>query len=141
MNTATSANDALSLPRRLYRALTAGKEELYQVLDDPSMEVLSTALKNPVMDTYHLLALLKRRDLSEDLLKAVYRLEQVGNSHGLKLALARHPNTSGPLLAAIIPHLYLFELLNVCYLPGVTPDQKLAAERAIIQRNSRHALG
>ena len=71
----------------------------------------------------------------------MYRLEQVGDSHGLKLAMVRHPNTSGPLLAAILPHLYLFELLNVCYLPGVTPDQKLAAERAIIQRIPVTPLG
>ena len=79
--------------------------------------------KTLLIDAYHLLVLLKRRDLSEDLLKAMYRLEQVSNNHGLKLALVRHPNTSGPLLAALLPHLYLFELLNVCYLPGVPPTR------------------
>ena len=35
METATTPKlDVLNLPRRLYRALTAGKEELYQVLED-----------------------------------------------------------------------------------------------------------
>ena len=59
------------LSQRFYIALTAGKDELFQVMEDPSMEVLQTALKNPLLDENHLLALLKRRDLSEDLLKAI----------------------------------------------------------------------
>ena len=44
-------------------------------------------------------------------------------------------------LLAILPHLYLFELLNFCYVPGITPDQKLAAERNIIQRLPLTPLG
>jgi hypothetical protein len=140
-NTAKSATLDLNLSRRLYRALTAGREELFQVLEDPAMEVLAAALKNPVLDTNHLLVLLKRRDLSQDLLKAVYRLAQVGENHELKVAMVRHPNTPGTLLAALLPHLYLFELVNICYLPGVTPDQKIAVERAIVQRLPLTPLG
>jgi hypothetical protein len=44
-------------------------------------------------------------------------------------------------LLGILPHLHLFELLNFCFIPGVTPDQKLAAERAIIQRLGVTPLG
>jgi hypothetical protein len=42
---------------------------------------------------------------------------------------------------ALLPHLHLFELVNICYLPGVTPDQKFAAERAIGQRLPTTPLG
>lgn len=129
------------LSRRLHRALTAGKDELFRVLEDHAMEVLLALLKNPALDNNHLLALLKRRDLPEELLKAVYRLEQLGESHELKAAMVRNPKTPGVIMAALLPHLYLFELVNVCYLPGVTPDQKVAAERAILQRLPTTPLG
>ena len=88
-NPAKSANLDLNLSRRLYCALTAGTEGLYQALDDPSMEVLFALLKNPALNDNHLLALLNRRDLSEDLLRAVGRLGKVAGSHELTVALAR----------------------------------------------------
>lgn len=130
-----------NLARRLHRALTAGTEELYQVLEDPCGDVLHAALKNPLLDDNHLLALLKRRDLTEDLLKAVYKLKTVAESHPLKLALVKNPATPGPVVQTLLPHLYLFELVGICFLPGVTPDQRLAAERAIIQRLPTTPLG
>jgi hypothetical protein len=130
-----------SLSRRLYRALTAGNDELFQLLEDPSMEVLETALKNPVFGENHLLALLKRRDLSEDLLRTIYRLPMVGENHKLKVAVVRNPCTPAHVTLALLPHLQLFELVDICHIPGVTPDQKLAAERAIIQRLPTTPLG
>jgi hypothetical protein len=140
-NPVKSATLDLNLSRRLYCALTVGTESMYQVLDDPSMEVLFALLKNPALNNNHLLALLKRRDLSEDLLKAVGRLEKVAASHELSVALARNPRVPGALMVSLLPRLYLFELVEICYLPGVTPDQKIAAERAIIQRLPTTPLG
>jgi hypothetical protein len=130
-----------SLSRRLYQALTAGKDELFQVMEDLSTEVLETAMKNPVFDENHLLVLLKRRDLSEELLRAVYRLPMVGENRKLKLAIVRNPSTPAHVTMALLPHLHLFELLDICYLPGVAQDQKIAAERAIIQRLPTTPLG
>lgn len=124
----------LSLAKRLHKALTGSREELFQSLLDPSGEVLQAGLKNPALGADHLLALLKRRDLPEELLKAVFRLELTAASHQLKLALAKNPATPGPVVQALLPQLYLFELVALCYLPGVTPDQRLAAERIILQR-------
>lgn len=129
------------LARRLHRALTAGGDELHVVLQDPAPEVLRSALKNRHLGEEHLLALLKRRDLREDLLKAVYQLPVTGESHRLQLALVRNPATPGPVVLAILPALHLFELIDLCYLPGVTPDQKFAAERAILQRLPTTELG
>lgn len=127
--------------RRLRRALTAGAEELFQVLLDPSPEVLRNLLKNPHLAEEHLLALLKRRDLSEEFLKAVHQREGAEASHRLKVALVRNPATPAQLALTLLPHLYLFELLELCILPGTTPDQRLAAERQIILRLPTIELG
>jgi hypothetical protein len=129
------------LARRLQTALTTGHEGLFRVLQDPAPDVLRTALKNRALGEDHLLALLKRRDLSEDLLKAVHGLPQTGKSHRLKVALAKNPGTPGPVVLALLPHLRLFELLDLCILPGPTPDQRLAAERVIQQRLPTTELG
>jgi hypothetical protein len=130
-----------ALARRLQRALTAGREELFSVLQDPAAEVLRAALKNRYLEEDHLLALLRRRDLPEDLPKAIHRDARTATSHRLKLALVRNPTTPGPIVQSLLPHLYLFELVDLCFLPGVTPDQKLAAERAIVQRLPATELG
>jgi len=130
-----------NLSRQLHRALTADKGELQLVLQSTAPEVLRTALKNPALDEAHIIALLQRRDLSEELLMAVSRRPAVGESHNLKIALVHNPNTPGSLTLTLLPHLYLFELANICFLPGVTPDQKFAAERAIIQRLPTPPLG
>jgi hypothetical protein len=127
--------------RRLHLALTADKDELFRLVDDSSPEVLRTLLKNPRLDGNHLLALLKRRDLTEDFLRQLARTPLVEESHLLKVAMVKNPATPAPLILSLIPHLHLFELLSICWMPGVTADQKLAAERAIIQRLPTTPLG
>jgi hypothetical protein len=131
----------VELGRRLHKALTATTDELFQVILDPDMQVLRSSFKNPSLNEDHLLALLKRRDLTEDLLKAVYQLETAKSSHRLHLALVKNPGTPGPVVLALLPHLHLFELVDLCMIPGVTPDQKFAAERAILQRLPTTELG
>lgn len=140
-STAKSANLDLNLSLRFNHALMAGKEDLYQVLGDPSMEVVRAALRNPALDDNHLLALLQRRDLPEELLRAVCRHDAFAKSHQLKVAAARNPGLPGNFLSALLPQLYLFELVAICSLPGATPDQKMAAERGIIQRLPTTPLG
>ena len=129
------------LGRRLHKALTANSDELFQVLLDPEMQILVTAFKNPRLNDDHLHAVLKRRDLNEDLLKSIYQMDIVKKSHKLKIALVRNPHTPGPVVLALLPHLHLFELVDLCLIPGVTPDQKFAAERAILQRLPTTELG
>ncbi len=125
----------------LHRALTAAGDELMAMLESAPLDLLQVALRNPSLGESHLLLLLKRPDLKEEQLKGVCALAMVESSHSLKLAIARHPATPAAQLLAILPQLYLFELLNFCLLPGITPDQKLAAERSIIQRLPVTPLG
>jgi len=131
----------LQRAKRLHRALTAGSEDLYQVLLDPSMDVVRNALKNPHLHAEHLLSLLKRNDLSEDILKAIYAQDKVELSHRLRVALVRNPGTPTPLRLTLLPHLRFFELVGLLNLPGTTADQKLAAERQIIKRLPATPLG
>jgi len=140
-NRAKSAILDLELSRRLHEALTCGKEELFEALRDPSMDVIRAALRNPALDENHLHALLGRRDLTEELLKAISQLQLVGESHNLKVVMVNNPRTPASLVMTLLPQLYLFELVAVCFLPGVTPDQRLAAERAIMQRLPMTPLG
>ena len=132
---------SLGLAQRLHAALTARDAEIFQVILNPSAEVLRALLKNPDLGEEHLLALLKRRDLPEDLVKAIYQLERCAESHRLQVALAGHPATPGEIVLTLLPRLFLFELLTLCLQPTTTPDQQLAAERVILQRLPTTELG
>jgi len=131
----------LAKAARLRLALEAGAEQLFALLQDPDPDLIRSALKNPHLGEEHLLALLKRRNLPEQLIRTMQRLAPVAGSRRLKIALAGHPNTPGSILSALLPQLFLFELVTVMQLPGVTPDQKLAAERAILKRLPETELG
>lgn len=125
----------------LHKALTGSSEVVLAIIPQAGAEILLAALKNPALAEYHLLAMVKRKDLSEDVLKSLCRHPLVDACHNLKVALAGHPAISAAQLSGILPHLYLFELLNLCRLPATTPDQKCAAERLIIQRLPTTPLG
>ena len=129
------------LTGRLQQALSASAEELFQLILDPHPDVLQAVLKNRQLNEDHLLALLKRRDLSEDLLKKIYQRRAETVSHKLILALVKNPHTPGSISRNLLPRLQLFELLDLCILSGVTPDQRLAAERVIQQRLPTTPLG
>jgi hypothetical protein len=126
---------------RLHRALNASEGELLAIVQEEPPEIVAAALKNRSLSEVHLAALLKRKELPEGLLKDIGRNSLVMESHQLKVALAQHRNLPAPQLLPLLPHLYLFELHTLCILPGTTPDQQLAAERAIIQRLPTTPLG
>ncbi len=126
---------------KLKQALTAGSEELFQLLLSSDQELLLASMRNPAFHDDHLLNLLKRRDLSEELVRAIYLRRREKLSHGLILALVKNPNTPGTIIRSLLPQLRLFELVDLCFIPGVTPDQRLAAERAILQRLPTTPLG
>jgi hypothetical protein len=118
-----------------------GGAELSILLQDPDPDLIRGALKNPHLGEEHLLAILKRRNLPEQLLGGIHRGALAAGSRRLMIALASHPNTSASVLAALLPQLFLFELITVMQLPGVSQDQKLAAERAILRRLPETELG
>lgn len=120
----------------------SGHDELFQLILDPDLDFIALMLNHPALAESHLLALLKRRDLNEELISLIHRRnKQTGLSHRLILALAKNCAISGALVRNLLPNLRLFELVDLCKLPGASPDQKLAAERAIIQRLPTTPLG
>jgi len=127
--------------KKIQFGLTATGEKLYQLILDTDCNFLKVLLKNPHINEDHLLILLKRHDLSEELINSIHKWSQQSFSHRTILALVKNPATSATLIRNLLPQLRLFELVDLCYLPGVTPDQKLAAERAIILRLPTTPLG
>ncbi|OEU63574.1 MAG: hypothetical protein BA870_07905, partial [Desulfuromonadales bacterium C00003094] len=88
-----------------------------------------------------LLVLLLRRNLPEDLLKAIYHLDPIRDSRTLKLALVKNPVTPTPIVQTLLPHLHLFELVDLCCRSGASTDQRLAAERTMLLRIESEPLG
>ena len=129
------------LSGRLYRALTGETEELYDLVQDPSLEVLQAVLKNPLLAEPHLVALLRRRDLSDKLIKAIAAMPLFEDCRTVKMSVFKNPATPSHLALSIISQLYLFELVDMILLPGLPPDQRVAAERAVVQRIPALPLG
>jgi hypothetical protein len=129
----------LSLGRQ--RALTADKDELFQLLQGQPAEVLLAAVRNPAFDEHHLLALMKQRELPQALFTAVYANKHLLESSQAKFALIINPDIPAHIAATLLPLLNIFELLKICLMPGITPDQRILAERVIIQRLPTQPLG
>jgi hypothetical protein len=126
---------------RLQDCLTATHEEILQLLLLPQQDMFPPLIRNPHFSEEHLLVLLKRRDLNEELISNLYQRQRRKLSHRGLLAVVKNPNCPSQLLRNLLPQLRLFELLDLCHLPGVTVDQKFAAERAILQRLPTTPLG
>lgn len=129
------------LSHDLQRVLTADKDELFQVMQEADGQVLLAALRNRALDESHLLALLKRRGLPEEVFTVLHNGKRFSESYPLRFALAGHPDTPSHIAAGLLPQLYIFDLIKLCSVPGVPPDQRLCAERVIIQRLPAQPLG
>ncbi len=127
--------------RKLKTGLEAGSEELFQLILDPDLQFVKLLLKNRHITEDHLLALLKRKDLSAEIIGTIFKRNQQSLSHKLLLAIVRNSATDGALVRNLLPQLRLFELVDLCNLPGASADQKLAAERVILQRLPTTPLG
>jgi len=126
---------------KLLRALQASSEQLFQIILSPEPEVLLAALKNRALQEDHLVTLLKRKDLPEEIPERIFQRSRKSLSHKLLLALVKNPVTNESIFRTLLPQLHLFELLDLCCLPGATADRRLAAERNILQRLPTTPLG
>lgn len=141
----SSAKNAVTdqnLSLLMHRALVADKEELFHFLQGgQEPDVLQAALRNPCLDENHLLTLLKQRGLPESVFTGMYASRRLIENHRVVCALVCHPETPSHIALTLLPRLTVFELIKICQIPGLTPDHRLAAERAIIQRLSTQPLG
>jgi hypothetical protein len=129
------------LSRQLQQALTADKEELFQIMQSQEADVLLAALRNPSVDENHLLALLKRRGLPEELFAALYGAKRLLENYRVVSALGCNPETPHHIAQTLLPRLYILDLAKLCLLPGMTADLRLLAERCIVQRLPVQPLG
>ena len=127
--------------KRVQDALTTTGERLYALLHDRDEDILTALLKNRALNEDHLLILLKRQDLSTELLTHIYMKSEHFHSHPVLVGIIRNPGTDGHIIRKILPRLRIFELLDTCLLPGASADLKLAAERIILQRIPTAPLG
>ena len=125
---------------KLQHGLMATSDELYQLILCPDLDYVQTLLKNRQLNEEHLLTLLKRRDLTESLILAIHKRHK-NSTHKLLVALCKNRATPSSLLRRLLPHLYLFELVDLLTLPGFPPDHKVAAERETLRRLPTVPLG
>lgn len=140
MGKTTSSIDK-ELAEKLTAALTAEAESLFQIILDANLQVPLAALRNPALTEKHLLTLLKRQDLTEEIPERIFNRHKKSLSRSLLLALVKNPATSDVIFRTLVPHLYLFELVDFCYLPRIPSDRKMAAERYILKRLPTTPLG
>ena len=124
----------------LLDALTADKDRLFSTLQDSREEVLLAALRNPALDSQHVRVLLKRRGLGP-VISAIYARKNLMEAHAVKFALVAHPDTPPHIAQTLLSLLYIFDLLKLCQIPGVSADIRQAAERKIVQQIPTQPLG
>ena len=140
-NAAKSAELDHNTSLLLQKALLAGKEELFQVVQEQAGEVLLAALRNPALDENHLLALLKRRGLPEELFTTFYAGKRLLESYKVKVAVVCHPDNPPHVAQTLLSQLYIFDLAKISSMPGTSADLRLAAERNIIKLLPTQPLG
>lgn len=136
----TCLRTTVGLGNEFHDALTADKEHLFAIIQSSCEEVLLTALRNPELDQQHLLTLLKRRGIGA-VIPVIHATKRLIDGAAVKCALAAHPETLPHIAHTLLPLIYIFDLLKLCYIPGVSPDIRVAAERKIIQQIPTQPLG
>jgi hypothetical protein len=128
--------------RLVHRGLNGSKEELFQLMERPSPDILRAALRNPALDQAHLLALLRHTGLHPDLFTLLHQQhDPPAGNYQVLFALAQHPEVPPHIVSTLLPRLHLFDLLKLSCRANIPQDQKVAAERAIIQRIPTQPLG
>ena len=127
--------------RLIQDVLKADKEALFQHVQDLKDEALLAVLRNPALDENHLLTILKRKGLGGEFSVALYRASHHLESYKVAFATACHPETPIHIAQTLFPRFYIFDLLKVCFIPGIAPDLRILAERCIIQKLPVQPLG
>src|SRR3954462_3437094 len=102
---------------------------------------LRAAAANPQLTEDLALALLKRRDLSANVLQDLAKNTEALKTRSILVALVCHPRTPRFVSLPASRTLHTFELLNVALQPAVAADLKMAIEQSIIDRLENMSLG
>jgi hypothetical protein len=123
------------------RARTASGAELAALLHHHSGDVLLALLDNPALDETQLCLLLDRKDLPAAVLEEVGRRKPLLKNYRVKRALAFHPRSSRLVSLRLLRDLYLMDLVQLTFLPGISTELKRNAEDQLIARLPQLPLG
>ncbi len=124
----------------LIEAKSADRNRLFSVIQSNREDLLLAALRNPSLDHQHLLMILKQCK-SVAVIAAIYACKRHLETYAVKYALIAHPDTPNYIAQALLPLIFIFDLLKLCLMPGLSPDIHLAAERKIVQQIPTQPLG
>ena len=106
-----------------------------------SLETLIAAASDPSLTEDLALVLLKRSDLSTQVLDRLSRNTAIMKSRKVKLAVVEHPRTPRHISVPMVRHLFTFDLMQVALTPVVPADIKMSAEESLINRLERLSQG
>jgi hypothetical protein len=129
------------LGRRLLVATRGSGEELESLVHDGAEEVLRALVANPALEEDALLVLLRRPDLSPELLRQVASDATRTKSYQVRLALVRHTRAPASATLRFVPQLHLFDLVAVSLIPHLPREVKAAAEGAVLGQIKQMPLG
>jgi len=126
-------------PKPIDSREVAGSSESVAALDPVESSKAETVDPNLTEDAA--LALMKRSDLSGEILEQISKHGSLTKSRKVKLALVTHPMTPRHVSLPIVRHLYTFDLMKVALTPVVPADVKVAADESLIARLEKLTLG
>lgn len=106
-----------------------------------SLDDLLRAASDPALTEDLALALLKRADLSAEVLEQLVRNGNLLKQRKVKLALVCHPHTPRHVSVPLVRQFYTFDLVKVSLAPTVPADVKAAADEVLIARLKTITLG
>lgn len=128
--------------RRADLAATASsRADIEGLCQETSKEVLLALARNPHLEETHLLRLLQRKDLAQEVLRELAQHKSVRRSYAVQLALVRHPRTPRLISVPLMKFLYVFDLLRVAQTPAVPTHVKILAEEVILKKLTGMARG
>jgi hypothetical protein len=131
--------EQLSHDRRIAR--TASGDELARLVHSPDVETLLALVGNPALDETQLCLMLERKNLPSEILEGVARRKTLTKSYRVKRALAFHPRSPRLVGLRLLRDLYLMDLVQLTFLPGISVELKLNAEEQLVARLPQLPLG
>lgn len=122
------------LTQRVAEARAASGDSLHAFLHDPAEEVLVAALANPRLTDNDVCILLERLDLPASILGAIAAHPSWKKNEGVRLRLARHPQTPRRVALQLLRQIFLFDLVQISLLPSAPAEIRRVAEEIVLQR-------
>jgi hypothetical protein len=114
---------------------------LEEAIHSDSTEVLKAVAADPALNEDLALALLKRSDLSAEVIEQISKNAALTNSRKAKLAIVGHLKTPRHVSLSLLRKLFTFDLMKVALMPVVPGDVKAAAEEVLSRRLDSLPLG